>query len=152
MHDLVEAFLIAVAPAEFASRGERPFAIRQILTQYENVLRAAGADADWIRSFVQQAKDRVFHRMHSSVGLPTATRELYQDIFDELSTRSRVSIQKSEEQTFRVHVCVPHIPPHAIENGFSSILDAQKWIDSDVGDTIIRAIITEHEKPQAGDS
>src|SRR5262249_52705768 len=100
MRDLVEAFIGGVTPAEQAMYSNRRLAIRLVITEYENMIRAGspGAD-DAIQSFVQQAKDRAFEEIsrHSPNGIPTPRAEFYQDMFDELSTRSRLSIGKVKD-------------------------------------------------------
>ena len=149
MRDLVEAFIGGVTPAEQAMYSNRRLAIRLVITEYENMIRAGspGAD-DAIQSFVQQAKDRAFEEIsrHSPNGIPTPRAEFYQDMFDELSTRSRLSIGKVKDGTFNLHVSVSSPLPHVVKDGFLSINVAQEWINSDVGDAVIRRVIAAHPK------
>ena len=149
MRDLVEAFIGGVTPAEHAMHSNRRFAIRQVITEYENMIRADGLGADdAIQPFVRQAKDRAFEEIsrHSPDGVPTPEAEFYQDVFDELSTRSRVSIGEGKDGTFNVRVSVSSPLPHVVKDGFLSINVAQEWINSDLGNAIIRNVIAAHPK------
>src|SRR5262245_43448839 len=105
MRDLVEAFISGVTPAELTALSNRRLAIRLVITEYENMIRADGSGADdAIQSFVQLAKDRAFEEIsrHSPNGISTPTAEFYQNVFEELSTRSRLSIKELKNGTFQV--------------------------------------------------
>jgi len=148
MNDLVEAFISGITPTEQAKLSNRRLGIRLVITEYENMVRASGGADEAIQSFVQQAKDRAFQEIsrHSRNGIPTSTAEFYQDVFEELSTRSRLSIKELKNGTFQVLVSVSSPLPHVVKDGFSSIAVAQEWINSGVADAIIRQVIAAYPK------
>jgi hypothetical protein len=148
VRNLVEDFVQGVLIAEPLRLSNRRLAIRNQITEYENILRGNGVGAEAIRSFCQAARGRVFQEIthHSPNGIPTSSAELYQDAFDELSTRSRLAIQELKDGTFQVNVSIPNGLPHVAKGDLRSIESAQEWIDSDRGNAAIKAIIAKYEK------
>jgi hypothetical protein len=69
----------------------RPKAIRQKITEYEDIIVQNGAGCEEIWSVFGQAKDRAFQAITDHSTTPTA--DFYQEVFNELCLRCRTSIQ-----------------------------------------------------------
>jgi hypothetical protein len=125
-------------------------AIRQKITESENdVCLDEGARA--IPAFQQRARDRAFREIsrHTRNNAPTRTAEFFQEVFEELSLLTRIAIREEGGQdTYRVDVQVgaAGTPPQAVKAGFYSVEAARQWINSEPGNTLIRAVIEKYEK------
>jgi hypothetical protein len=108
--------------AEQLSGSNRPLAIRQKITEYEDIIVRNGAGCEEIWSVFGQAKDRAFQAITDHSTTPTA--DFYQEVFNELSLRCRTSIQELKAK-----------------GDFPSRKLAQDWRDSDEGSETIEAII-----------
>jgi hypothetical protein len=140
MSNLVEKFIENVRMAEQLSDSKRPLAIRQKITEYEEIIVQNGGGCEEIWSVFGQAKDRAFQAITDHSTTPTA--DFYQEVFNELSLRCRTSIQELKNGTFQVLVHLrTHALPHVAKGDFPSRKLAQEWRDSDVGSEIIEAII-----------
>jgi hypothetical protein len=148
MANLVDDFIVGVMPAEHLALSNRRLAIRKVITEYEDILRANGAGVEESRSVVQQLRDRAAQEIsrHSPNRIPTTTADFFGEVRDELSRRARVSIQPLKDGTFKVDVSIPSPLPHVAKDDFPSIEAAQAWIDSDLGNAIIRDIVDKHWK------
>jgi hypothetical protein len=100
MTNLVETFIEDVRMAEQLSGSNRPLAIRQKITEYEDIIVRNGAGCEEIWSVFGQAKDRAFQAITDHSTTPTA--DFYQEVFNELSLRCRTSIQELKNGTFQV--------------------------------------------------
>jgi hypothetical protein len=152
MADPVEAFIDRVRSVEPLPRGSnRRLAIRQKIAESENALRVEGATLP-LPSFRQQARDRASKEIsrHTRNKVPTRTAEFFQEVFEELSVLSLLTIKAHEDDdTFRVEVEIggAHGPrPHVAKSGFYSVAAARQWIDSDQGNTLLKAIIEKYAK------
>jgi hypothetical protein len=78
----------------------------------------------------------------------TRTAEFFQEVFEELSVRIRLTIREMPDDTFQVEVDVgaPGGTPHIVKTGFYSVEAARQWIDSDAGNTLIKAVIEKYER------
>ncbi len=140
MTNLVETFIEDVRMAEQLSGSNRPLAIRQKITEYEDIIVRNGAGCEEIWSVFGQAKDRAFQAITDHSTTPTA--DFYQEVFNELSLRCRTSIQELKNGTFQVRVHLQtHALPHVAKGDFPSRKLAQDWRDSDEGSETIEAII-----------
>jgi hypothetical protein len=152
MADPVKAFIDGVRSVEPISRSSnRSLVIRQKITEAESSLLRDPATRHMIASFLQQAKRRAFEEIarHKRNNALTRTGEFFQDVHDELSTRTRLTIKEENDDTLRVEVDIgsPDEPlPHMVKSGFYSVVAAQQWIDSDLGNTLIKAIIEKYKK------
>ena len=156
MAALVEAFIDSVLSVEhFAPGSDRRFAIRNKITEYENILRIDRDQeaAEVIDLFLQLAKDSdsAFEQSfcHMVDFRPTPTSEFFQEVLDELSLRIRLTIRELTNGGFQVRIKVIASSAAASEElqfEFNSIDAAQKWIDSDEGNTFIRALVDKYEK------
>jgi hypothetical protein len=79
---------------DFAPGSDRRFAIRNKITEYENILRKDREAAEVIDLFLQLSKDRAFEQSfrHMVNFRPTPTSEFFQEVLDELSLRIRLTI------------------------------------------------------------
>ena len=81
--------------------------------------------------------------------MPTRTAEFFQDVLEELSLLARLAIMGEHDyDTFRVEVQVGEAgtPPHVVKSKFYSVEAARQWINSEQGNTLIRAVIEKYEK------
>jgi len=106
------------------------------------------------RRFIHSCSKRKIEPIYQEItrnspnGIPTEAAELFQEVFDELSVRMRLAIQELKDGTYQVNVQIPGHPlHHAAKSDFSSIEAAQGWVHSDLGNAVIRAIISKHEAP-----
>jgi hypothetical protein len=152
MAALVEAFIDSVLSVEhFAPGSDRRFAIRNKITEYENILRGDQEAAEVIDLFLQLAKDSAFEQSfcHMVDFRPTPTSEFFQEVLDELSLRTRLTIRELTNCGFQVRIKViasSGAPSEELQFEFDSIDAAQKWIDSDEGNTLIKALVEKYEK------
>jgi hypothetical protein len=154
MAALVEAFIDSVLSVEhFAPGSDRRFAIRNKITEYENILRRDRDQeaAEVIDLFLQLAKDSAFEQSfcHMVDFRPTPTSEFFQEVLDELSLRIRLTIRELTNGGFQVRIKViasSAAPSEELQFEFNSIDAAQKWFDSDEGNTLIRALVEKYEK------
>jgi hypothetical protein len=154
MAALVEAFIDSVRSVEhFAPGSDRCFAIRNKITEYESILRGDGDQeaVEVIGLFLQLAKDSAFEQSfrHMVDFRPTPTSEFFQEVLEELSLRIRLTIRESKNGSFQVRIKViasNGAPSEEIQFEFDSIDAAQKWIDSDEGNTLIKALVEKYEK------
>ena len=79
MTNLVETFIEDVRMAEQLSGSNRPLAIRQKITEYEDIIVRNGAGCEEIWSVFGQAKDRAFQAITDHSTTPTA--DFYQEVF-----------------------------------------------------------------------
>jgi len=154
MAALVEAFIDSVLSVEhFAPGSDRRFAIRNKITEYESILpRDRDQEAvEVIGLFLQLAKDSAFEQSfrHMVDFRPTPTSEFFQEVLDELSLRIRLTIRELKNGSFQVRIKViasSGAPSEEIQFEFDSIDAAQKWIDSDEGNTLIKALVEKYER------
>jgi hypothetical protein len=152
MADLVEAFISGIRSVEPLSHGsDRRLAIRQKITESENLLRRSGGAAPALAEFLQQARRRASEEVsrHKRNNVPTRTAEFFQEVFEELSVRARLTVKEMPDDTFQIEVNVSASGwalPHVVKSDFYSVVAAQQWIDSDQGNTLVRAIIGKYEK------
>jgi len=141
----VEAFIDDLSTA---AGGNLRLLIRHKITKLENIVRSnepSGIDA--INSVLQLAKENVFQEItrHSPNGKSTPKAELFQEVFDALSTRLRTFVVLGKAG-YQVSVTIPRSPSQVAKRDFPTVEAAQAWRDSDVGDTYIKTIIAERER------
>jgi len=152
MSDLVEAFFDSVRSVEPLPAGrDRRLAIRRKITEGENTLRKSRDAARAVPKFLQQAQTRARAEIarHRRNNLSTRTAEFFQEVFEELSLRVRLTIREMKDDTFRVEVkgaAAEDAPLHIVKSEFYSLKAAQEWVDSDQGVTLINAVIEKYEK------
>ncbi len=76
MTNLVETFIEDVRMAEQLSGSNRPLAIRQKITEYEDIIVRNGAGCEEIWSVFGQAKDRAFQAITDHIDTGTQKRNL----------------------------------------------------------------------------
>jgi hypothetical protein len=151
MAALVEAFIDGVQSVEHFSDGSiRRLAIRNKITEYENVIRKDGESTEVIELFLQLAKDRAFEQIfrHIVEYRPTPTSEFFREVLDELSVRIRLNIRELKDGSFQVRVNVVASGgsrSEEVNSEFQSTEAAQQRIDSDEGNTLIRSVIKKYE-------
>jgi len=123
--------------------------MRQKIVEFENDVRLdEGVGA--IPSFQQRARDRAFAEIarHTRNNAPTRTAEFFQEVFEELALLTRTAIREEEgKDTFRVEVQVGEgARPHVAKSKLYSVEAAREWINSEPGNSLIRAIIENYEK------
>ena len=146
MADPVEAFIEGVRSVEpFSTGSSRRVAIRQKITEFENALRREQAGARATATFLHRARQRASREVsrHKRNDVLTRTAEFFQEVFEELSVRMRLAIKERDDDTFRIEVEIgpAGAAPHVVRSGFYSLEDARLWIDSEQGDTLIKAVI-----------
>jgi hypothetical protein len=153
MADPVEAFIDRVRSVEPLPRGSnRRLAIRQKIAESENALRIDPDAMLSLPAFRQRAKDRAFKEIarHVRNKVPTRTADFFQEVFEELSVLTLLTIKAQEDDdTFRVEVEIGSAAgsrPHVAKSGFYSLEAARQWIDSDPGNTLLKAIIEKYAK------
>jgi hypothetical protein len=153
MADPVEAFIDRVRSVEPLPRGSnRRLAIRQKIAESENALRMDVDATLPLPSFRQRARDRASKEIsrHTRNKVPTRTAEFFQEVFEELSVLTLLTVKAHEnDDTFRVEVEIggAHGPrAHVAKSGFYSAAAARLWIDSDQGNTLLKAIIEKYAK------
>jgi hypothetical protein len=140
MANVIETFIEGMRPLEQLGHSNRRFQIRKRITQYQTILRSTLADAEKTRSFLQQAKDAAVAEItRNSPDTPTA--EFFQEIVDALTMRIQTSIYEFKDGTFQVNVLLPGLP-HVVKDDFASLKAAQDWVDSDIGNQIIKDAIS----------
>jgi hypothetical protein len=152
MPDPVEAFINRVrSVAPLPRDTNRRVAIRQKIAEAENDSRIEQGNALAIPALLQRARDRVSNEIsrHTHNKVPTRTAEFFQDVLEELSLLARLAIMgEHDDDTFRVEVQVGEAgtPPHVVKSKFYSVEAARQWINSEQGNTLIRAVIEKYEK------
>jgi hypothetical protein len=110
MAALVETFIDSVLSVErFAPGSDRRFAIRNKITEYENILRRDRDQeaAEVIELFLQLAKDSAFEQSLSHGRLPSnPDLRVFQEVLDELSLRIRLTIRELTNGGFQVRIKV----------------------------------------------
>ena len=151
MADPVEAFIDRVRSVEPLPRGSnRRLAIRQKIAESESALRMDRDAALALPAFRQRARDRAFKEIsrHTRNKVPTRTAEFFKEVFEELSVLALLTIKAQEDDdTFRVEVETGGADaprPRVAKSGFYSLEAARQWIDSDQGNTLIKAIIEKY--------
>jgi hypothetical protein len=153
MTDPVEAFVERVRAIQPLPHGsDRRVAIRQKITEFENSLRLDAPHA--IPTFLQRARERVLREIsrHQGNKAPTRAVDFFQEVHEELSLLSRVAIKQQDDDDscwveVQVHGSDGDIS-HVVKSNFYSSETARQWIDSDQGNTIIKAFIDKYEKPK----
>jgi hypothetical protein len=142
--NVVDSLITDMLSLEHLSRSNRRLAIRNKLTEFEEILEHNSAGPEQIRSVLQDAKDRAFQEIarHSSRNVLTATAELYDEVFEQLRLRIATSIKELKDGTFQIIVSLPgEALPHVARDGFPSQTAAVDWRDSDLGATYVKSIL-----------
>src|SRR5450432_2354017 len=98
MSEPVEAFIDRIRSVQpLAGGNSRRLAIRQKITETENMLRRDASMA--IPLFLQRARDRAFKEVarHSPKKVTTRTAEFFQEVFEELSLLTRLTIREHKD-------------------------------------------------------
>lgn len=152
MADAVQAFIAGVRSVEpFPPGPDRSIKIRQKITEAENGVRRDPGATLGVAAFLQQARHRAADEMarHKRGTALTRSGGFFQDVFEELSLRLRLAIVAQDDDTYRVEVTVNAADwtvPQVVKSDFYSLVAAQQWIDSDLGNTLINAVVQKFEK------
>jgi hypothetical protein len=145
-----EAFIERVRSLAPLARGsERRVAIRQKITESENVVRRDhGAAA--LGAFLQQARQQATAEVTRNTRNNVSTRnaDFFQEVSEELALRMRLTVRERDDDTFQVEVNAQTTGglPHVVKSGFYSLAAAREWIDSDAGNTLIKAVMEKYDK------
>jgi hypothetical protein len=145
-----EAFIERVRSLAPLARGsERRVAIRQKITESENIVRRDhGAPA--LGAFLQQARQQAAAEVTRNTrnNVATRTAEFFQEVSEELALRMRLTIRERDDDTFQVEINAQAAGgiPQVVKSGFYSLAAAREWIDSDPGNTLIKVVIEKYDK------
>jgi hypothetical protein len=152
MADYVEDFIDRVrSVGPLSPSNKRRLAVRQKITEFEHTIRSERDPARAIPAFLQRAMTRASKEIsqHSRNNIPKRTAAFFQEVFDELSIRTRLIIQELKDDTFQVEVKIDASDgalTYVIKSNLYSLVAAHEWIDSEQGNMLIKAVIAKYEK------